>query len=471
MNQLNKLLLLFCSLLIRQAPLSAETILLYTQVNNPTDKHIGFAYKKHPDAESNSFFRLDLNAANEAQFQLELDAAKFVELHYGGQIVQLYLETNTQLQIYFDGRDLKNTIHFKGKGAGNNQVLADYHKRFRSSDKKEYEGGYLTVQVDKDIADKARSSTPSSFAQSNSIGQAEQVRFLESNRAQLSPFLYQYLQTEIQYASATNRIAWFLENQTASIQRPKSSIAVLEKASLQEYRLLSHPAYQNFLSAYVFYSFLPGDLSRYKVHIPFYEIIEKNFQGKVKYHLLTELLVNVYNRSGDAALAQKHFQAFANNNPYPEYTEKILEVYGGALSGTPNVGAPDFDMMTPERNVISLSDYNGKVVYVSFWASWCKPCIEGFKKSAATRQKLQEMGVILLNVSIDKKEEAWKEAMVRHNPIGINGLVLSLEDISKKYNISSIPIYEIIAKNGKFAYLSDSAQRNILEEFRQLVEK
>ena len=36
--------------------------------------------------------------------------------------------------------------------------------------------------------------------------------------------------------------------------------------------------------------------------------------------------------------------------------------------------APDFALRNADGQVVKLSDYRGKVVWVNFWATWCVPC-------------------------------------------------------------------------------------------------
>ena len=36
--------------------------------------------------------------------------------------------------------------------------------------------------------------------------------------------------------------------------------------------------------------------------------------------------------------------------------------------------APDFELRSLSGEMIKLSDYKGKKVFLNFWASWCPPC-------------------------------------------------------------------------------------------------
>ena len=131
--------------------------------------------------------------------------------------------------------------------------------------------------------------------------------------------------------------------------------------------------------------------------------------------------------------------------------------------------ATDFSYNDTEGTIGQLSDYQGQVVYISFWASWCQPCISNFKKYSEIRQMLADKGVVLLNVDIDKDPLNWKAALVKHDIAGIHVRGTDLDELQEVYQLYTIPSYEIINKNGYLVYLSDDPNRSIIQEFERWV--
>ena len=130
--------------------------------------------------------------------------------------------------------------------------------------------------------------------------------------------------------------------------------------------------------------------------------------------------------------------------------------------------APDFEMTMADGTKKKLSDFQGEVLYLSFWASWCKPCISGFNKYRKMREDMEKLGVVMLNVSVDKSADKWKVAIAEHQPTGIHATV-SQDVVRDSYQLYSVPLYEIVGKRGQFLYLSDDPDRNILDNFRQFL--
>ncbi|ALC81164.1 MULTISPECIES: redoxin family protein [Bacillus] len=110
--------------------------------------------------------------------------------------------------------------------------------------------------------------------------------------------------------------------------------------------------------------------------------------------------------------------------------------------------APDFTLQTLDGKAVSLSDYKGKKVFLNFWATWCKPCIEEMPDLETLQNKSEEeVAVLAVNfTSSEKNSAAVRNFAEKHNitfPV-----LLDEKGINARYEIISYPTTFLINEEG-----------------------
>jgi peroxiredoxin len=70
--------------------------------------------------------------------------------------------------------------------------------------------------------------------------------------------------------------------------------------------------------------------------------------------------------------------------------------------------ASDFTLRDVDGNAVTLSELKGKVVVLSFWATWCGPCKEEMPHMQEMYGRLSEQGLVVLSISTDDARSASK---------------------------------------------------------------
>lgn len=112
--------------------------------------------------------------------------------------------------------------------------------------------------------------------------------------------------------------------------------------------------------------------------------------------------------------------------------------------------APDFSLFDLEGREVKLADYRDKVVFLNFWATWCKPCKEEMPSMEELYQILKDKDFSMLAVSIDKrqsdikpfKEELKLTLLILHDRWG---------SVDRRYKLTGVPETYIIDQNGILA--------------------
>ncbi len=115
--------------------------------------------------------------------------------------------------------------------------------------------------------------------------------------------------------------------------------------------------------------------------------------------------------------------------------------------------APDFELISFAGETYRLSEYQGSVVVVNFWASWCETCKPEAKDLEAAYQIYKSRGdVLFLGVDYVDTEP---EALAYLEEFGItypNGPDLRTE-ISQVFRIRGVPETFIIDQDGVITHL------------------
>jgi len=114
--------------------------------------------------------------------------------------------------------------------------------------------------------------------------------------------------------------------------------------------------------------------------------------------------------------------------------------------------APEIALNNPDGKEIKLSSLRGQYVLIDFWASWCGPCRRENPNLVRLYETYKNKGFTVYSVSLDKKHDAWVNAIKKDNlswPNHVSDLMQWESPMIQLYGFNSIPYTVLIDKEGK----------------------
>lgn len=135
------------------------------------------------------------------------------------------------------------------------------------------------------------------------------------------------------------------------------------------------------------------------------------------------------------------------------FLKDTLQAYYAAIRRLkPGNPSPEFTLTDEKGEAVSLNEFRGKVVYIDFWGVYCGPCIYDIRNYAPKlHEHYKDKDVVFINICVDSKPAEWKAALKKFNLSGVNLIAEGWANhpVCKDYNVSGIPHYVLIDKNGK----------------------
>lgn len=108
----------------------------------------------------------------------------------------------------------------------------------------------------------------------------------------------------------------------------------------------------------------------------------------------------------------------------------------------------DFTLPSLEGKSLSLSDFKDKIVFITFWTTWCPPCREEMTSMERLYRKFKYKQFTILAVDIMEDPETVRDFAQKYE-LSFPVVLDTKGEVSRKYRATAIPMTYIVDKDLK----------------------
>ena len=111
------------------------------------------------------------------------------------------------------------------------------------------------------------------------------------------------------------------------------------------------------------------------------------------------------------------------------------------------INAQNFKGILANGQPTELKEYQNKLVFLNFWATWCVPCLKELPDMEKLHQELSKEGFVILAVGMGESQEKIQKFIQTHKftfPIIADPEM----EISQSYSVQNIPVTYLIDQKG-----------------------
>lgn len=405
-----------------------------------------------------------LNSKGQFEINIEQHSANYFSIESNRQEVQLYLLPYDTLSMTLNGINITDLRDLKGQSA----PYCDYLAKRQRADKM-FQNTFSAANI---------SLTPQGYY--NKVDSARAVR--QATFAALkSTFIEPFVEAEskaINYQMG-NQLLTFMNqnNKDGQKQYPAAFHQYISSLKLDDENIAYVKEYRNYIKNFVSLK----ALERYQADpertlLKYYEYMVdescKGLQAPINKSLLfAEIMPQVMKDVGmqDLTYIITRLEECSNDEKLIQSVKRYAAQFEHLYAGKPAPDAVAFDI---NGKTYKLSDFNGKVLYIDVWATWCGPCKREIPHLKTLEAEYHGKNIEFISISTDRDLNAWKNFITKES---MTGLQLHQSDnpsesMSYLYMVNSIPRFILIDQNGVIVS-SDAPRPSSGTQIRNLLNK
>ena len=450
-----------------------DRAVLTGRIGGATTDSVAVALRDNPFAGKDRLIRVPVTGKGYFRLVIPLAGSTLADLVYGDDVVPLFLDAGTDLNVRFRGNDMSTTIRFKandvptGLGTklrnGANLTDAQRHRQQAAN-----ANNYLSEFDAQFVENDGFQALPDNIQ----LYEAPFISFLEYRRKHEMEFLddhaarqsftqefYNYARAEVVYSYANDKLTFQDLRERVVNTEGRLKMAPGYYHFLREPGILNEPnasqseLYHEFLLNYVHFA-VAQDKQQHAAadfYPACYALAVKKLGGPTRAVILGRILQESF-RFGHVKQSATMLADFRNYDPKNQFyptLEADFNLHKDFAIGTP---APDFTLAAANGDTVHLHDFAGKLVYLNFWKSTNGLCVRELAYAQELMRRLEGKNIVFVNVSLDENEQVWKSFVALRKLPGVQVRIAGglRSATARAYALQEVPAYFLVGEDGTF---------------------
>ena len=451
----------------------AQAVILKGKITNPQSDSISVSFNTSRIA----YFptQYDAALAKDGTFTLTFNvtADEYIqaEIHHSNHVAEVILEDQDSLYLTVNAGHFDSTMKYKGRGANvQNFVAAHTLARGRMNQ--------YSMRLKESL-----SENTTDFLKKINAARAEETEYLKAHKKDLPPRFVRYWSAYYEYYNyfflqQYPQVHEILKNRRFTDTIPDSNYRVIAPMPLAfNDSFLELPPYLLYLTGAIElkmkaagYRYFQKDTVKAR---PFRDSLFRRVYkelppGSAEFYVAQSIYAGVRSQPlADTRMLfdefKKHFPA-STSIPLIDKQIAIIELL------EPGHPAPELEFTDSTGARIPLSALRGKVVYLEFWASFCRQCVSEMLREQKVKELEKNNPVVFAYVSLSDNAAEERELISKYK---IDGLFMTAKGgwnsaEARQYGVQSLPAYFLIDQEGRFAVRNPSSPNQSTQQVLEI---